>query len=267
MGSTEIMRIGHGGRGDGLNIKVVDPPSTVPNRRLPFPTVPEPLVIAHRGASAYEVENSLAAFRAAGRMGADGVELDVHASADGSLFVHHDATIEGHAIPGLTTAQAAACRLANGEPLPTLEQALKAIGPRLQVFIEVKSLPAPFDARLFDTMQRGPNPSGYAVHGFDHRIVRRLGEERPTLPRGVLSSEYPVRPLVALQDAGATVLWQERGLVDRPLIETLHGAGCRLFVWTVNDASEMKDLLSLGVDGICTNFPDIARRTVEALGA
>ena len=135
------------------------------------------------------------------------------------------------------------------------------------MFIEVKSLPAPFDGRLFETMQRGPNPSGYAVHGFDHRIVRRLGDERPALPRGVLSSTYPVRPLVALQDAGATMLWQERGLVDRALVATLHGAGCRVFVWTVNDPGEMERLLSLGVDGICTNFPDVGRRAVDAAAA
>ena len=227
----------------------------------------KPLVIAHRGASAYEVENSLAAFQAAARMGADAVELDVHATADGSLFVHHDEAVDGHSIPRLTTAEAAALRLANGESLPTLQQALHAIGPRLQVFIEVKSLPASFDGHLFEAMEREPNPAGYAVHGFDHRIVRRLGDERPALPRGVLSSAYPVRPLVALQDAGATMLWQERGLVDRALVDAVHGAGCRLFVWTVNDAGEMAHLLSLGVDGLCTNFPDIGRRAVEAFGA
>jgi glycerophosphoryl diester phosphodiesterase len=224
-------------------------------------------VIAHRGASAYEVENSLAAFRAAGRMGANAVELDVHATADGALFVHHDETIGGHPIPRLTTAEAAAFQLANGEPLPTLAQALHAIGPRLQVFIEVKSLPQPFDGRLFETIARGPNPSGYAVHGFDHRVVRRLGAGQPALPRGVLSCAYPVRPLVALEDAGATMLWQERGLVDRSLVEAVHGAAGRLFVWTVNEASEMERLLSLGVDGLCTNFPDVGRRVVDGSAA
>lgn len=223
-----------------------------------------PLVIAHRGASAYEEENSLAAFRAAVRMGADAVELDVHATADGSLFVHHDETVAGNRIPRLTTPQAAALRLTNGEPLPTLEQALEAIGPRLQVFIEVKSLPASFDGRLFEAMRFGPNPSGYAVHGFDHRIVGRLGAAQPTLPRGVLSSSYPIRPVVALQDAGATTLWQQRGMVDRPLVDVVHGAGCRLFVWTVNEADEMQHLLSLGVDGLCTNFPDVGRLVVDA---
>jgi len=226
--------------------------------------VPRTLVIAHRGASAYELENSLAAFRAAGRMGADAVELDVHATVDGSLVVHHDETIQGHHIARLTTAEAAALRLANGEPLPTLEQALHAIGPRLQVFIEVKSLPATFDVRLFDSMQRGPNPSGYAVHGFDQALVRRLGDEQPTLPRGLLSEEYPVQPLIALHDAGATMLWQKRGCVDRLLVDAVHRAGCRLFVWTVNDAREMAQLLALGVDGLCTNFPDVAVDAVAA---
>ena len=229
--------------------------------------MPCPLIIAHRGASAYEEENSLAAFKAAAQLGADAVELDVHATADGGLFVHHDETIDGRFIPRLTTAEAAAFRLANDEPLPTLEQALQVIGPRLQAFIEVKSLPPRFDGRLFETMQRGPNPSGYAVHGFDHRIVRRLGEARSALPRGVLSSAYLVRPLLALQDTGATTLWQQRGLVDRPLVEQVHGAGYRLFVWTVNDTHEMEQLLSLGVDGLCTNVPDVGRRAVDAFKA
>ncbi len=236
-------------------------------RSLPFSTVPPPLVIAHRGASAYELENSLAAFRAAGRLGADAVELDVHATVDGSLFVHHDETIEGHDIPRLTTSETAAFRLSNGEPLPTLDQALQAIGARLRVFIEVKSLPPEFDDRLFEAMQRGPNPAGYAVHAFDHRIVRRLGEKRAGLPRGVLSSAYPVRPLAALEDAGATMLWQERRLVDRALVETLHGAGCSLFAWTVNEARAMEQLLALGVDGLCSNFPDVARAAVERVAA
>jgi glycerophosphoryl diester phosphodiesterase len=235
--------------------------------RVPFPTVPKALVIAHRGASAYELENSLAAFRAAGRLGADAVELDVHATSDGSLFVHHDPNVDGRPIPSLTTAEAAVQRLANGEPLPTLDQALQAIGSKLRVFIEVKSLPAQFDDRLFEAMQRGPNPAAYAVHAFDHRIIRRLGEKRPALPRGVLSSAYPVRPLAALEDAGATMLWQERWLVDRALVETVHSAGCLLFAWTVNEARPMKDLVSLGIDGLCTNFPDIARRAVDAAAA
>ncbi len=226
------------------------------------------LVIAHRGASAREPENSLAAFRAAATLGADAVELDIHATADGALIVHHDELVEGaHAIPRLTADRVRTFRLPNGEPLPTLEQALAAVGTRLEVFIEVKSLDPPFDGRLLDAMQRGPNPSGYAIHSFDHRIVRRLALARPGLRCGVLSSSYPIRPLAALADAGATMLWQERTMVDRPLADLLHGSGMQLLVWTVDDAADMQRLLELGVDGLCSNRPDVARRAVDARGA
>ena len=228
---------------------------------------PGPLVVAHRGASAREVENSLAAFRAAAQLGADAVELDVHATTDGTLIVHHDEAIAGRPIPQLTAKQVAELRLSNGEPVPTLAQTLEAIGPSLQVFVEVKSLPPRFDDRLLDTLRRGPRPDAYAVHAFDHRIVQRLGAQAPALRRGVLSASYPVRPLVALEDAGATILWQELALVDRPLVDALHRAAMRLIVWTVDDPADMAQLLALGVDGICTNRPEIGRRAVDAEAA
>jgi len=223
-----------------------------------------PLVIAHRGASSIELENSLAAFRAAAPQGADGVELDVHSTADGELIVHHDETIGGTHIATSTARAITALRLKNGEPVPTLSQALTAIAPRLQVFIEVKTLDPRWDVRLFEAIDLGPNPSGYAVHGFDHRIVRRLGEKRPGLRCGVLSSSYPVRPLAALNDAGASILWQERTVADEMLVRTLHDAGLSVFVWTVDEPADLARFVALGVDGICTNVPARARQAVDA---
>jgi glycerophosphoryl diester phosphodiesterase len=227
--------------------------------------VRRPFVIAHRGASTVEVENSLAAFRAAGRLGADGVELDIHATGDGALIVHHDDTIAGVHIPTSTASAVRAQRLANGEPAPLLEEALAAIDPRLRVYVEVKTLPPAADARLLAVLDAGPNPAGYAVHGFDHRILARLGRARPTLPRGVLSTAYPIRPLVPLQDVGAVALWQHWALVDAELVATLHVAAAQLIVWTVDDAEEMAQLARTGVDGVCTNHPALGRRTVDAL--
>lgn len=224
-----------------------------------------PLVIAHRGASAYEVENSLAAFRAAGPAGADAVELDVHSTADGALVVLHNETIDGtHHIAHCGRAQVRAHRLANGESVPMLDEALAALGSAVGVYVEIKTLAPPFDEALLAALESGPNPAGYAVHSFDHRIVRRLGEKRPALARGVLSSSYLLRPLAALEDTGATVLWQERSLVDRALVETVHGAGAQVIVWTVDRPEEMRRFLAMGVDGIVTNFPDIGRRTVDS---
>ena len=223
------------------------------------------LVIAHRGASGYEYENSRAAFRAAKARGADAIELDIHAAADGVLFVHHDEMVSGVHITRATAAQVRALRLPNGESVPTLEDALGVIDSALQVFIEVKSLPREFDDRLFAAVEHGG--ARFAVHGFDHRIVRRLGEARPELARGVLLASYPLRPLEALQDTGATVLWQEQSLIDAELVETLHGAGLRIYAWTVDDPEDMRRLLSLRVDGLCTNVPDVGRRALEGGGA
>jgi glycerophosphoryl diester phosphodiesterase len=214
------------------------------------------LVIAHRGASGTQLENSLAAFRAAAEQGADGIELDIHATADGELIVHHDEGVGGIPIAHVSRRAIAALRLPNGEPVPTLSQTLAAIAPVLQVFVEVKGLAPRWDERLLETLDRGPNPSGYAVHSFDQVIVGRLGARRPGLRRGVFT-------LDALQPAGASMLWQDRKDADEAVVRAAHAAGAQLIVWTVDDPAEMTRLVRWGVDGICTNFPDRARRAID----
>jgi len=220
------------------------------------------LIIAHRGASAYEVENSLAAFRLAHTMGADGIELDVHVSADGVPMVHHDPTVNGAPIWRTPAADLRTHRLANGEPVPTLADALAAIDPSLQVDVEVKALDPRDDVHLLEVLDAGLAPAKYRVHSFDHRIVRRLKDHRHVLHTGILSVARPVRPLTQLLDAGAGVLWQEESLVDESLITEAHRAGFRVYAWTVDDPERMRVLASLSVDAVCTNRPDIARETL-----
>jgi len=227
-----------------------------------------PLVIAHRGASGYELENSLAAFRAAAPRGADGVELDIHSTADGEIVVHHDEQLkDGRHLSRSTMPELLSAHLSNGEPIPTLEQVLSAIGDRLSVFVELKTLSPAADARLLAVLAAGPNPRGYAIHSFDHRIVQRVGRLKPGLRRGVLSGAYAVRPIAAMRDVGAKDLWQDQSLVDAELAAAVHQVDGRLIAWTVNTAERMQQLIGLGVDGLCTNYPDVARRAVDALAA
>lgn len=221
-----------------------------------------PLVIAHRGASAYEPENSLAAFRAAVRMEADGIELDLHDTADGALIVHHDPSLGGRPIQQLGAEEVGAQRLSNGEPLPTLAQALAAIGPECRVFIEVKTLTPQHDPALFATLDARPAPSHYHVHGFDHRVVRRLTSRRAGLVGGVLSTSYPVDPWRQLADAGAQELWQEAPLTDQTLVDGAHERGFRVYAWTVDDPARARALTALGIDGLCTNRPDLIRSSL-----
>src|ERR671912_1672708 len=192
-----------------------------------------PSVIAHRGASGYEYENSRAAFRRAIMLDADGVELDVHSTLDGGIVVHHDPEIPAAGpICRLSLAEARKLRIPNGEPLPQLAEVLELVGSR-DVWVEVKGLPAEHEQKLLDILDAGPAPERYAVHSFDHRIVRRLGEARPALPRGILLSAYLDDPVSAMRAVGATTLWQEWQQVDQALVNHVHEAGGKLIAWTV----------------------------------
>jgi glycerophosphoryl diester phosphodiesterase len=218
-----------------------------------------PSVIAHRGASGYEYENSRAAFRRAVMLDADGVELDVHATRDGAIVVHHDAEIPGFGpIALLSRAEARQVRIRNGEPLPLLSEILDLVGDR-DVYVEIKSLPETHDEELLAVLDRGPAPARYSLHSFDHRIIRRLGSCRPEARRGILLSAYLADPVAAMRGVGATTLWQEWQQVDRDLVTRVHEAGFTIIAWTVNEIGDLERMARLGVDGLCGNYPDRIR--------
>ena len=218
-----------------------------------------PRILAHRGASGYCLENSLEAFRDAIRRGADGIELDVHTTKDGGLVVHHDPVIPGlGAIAAATSGAVSSFRLSNGEPAPTLAEALAAIGDA-ETWIEVKALPEQADQTLLRTIDAAPASGRCAVHSFDHGIVARLGAVRPGLRRGVLSSVYPRDPAALMRSAGATALWQDWRLIDAELVDAVHRKEGEVIAWTVNDAGAARRLAALGVDALCGNYPDRLR--------
>lgn len=227
-------------------------------------SMPRPNVIAHRGASGYEYENSRAAFRRAVMMDADGVELDVHATRDGAIVVHHDPDVPGHGpIALLTLDEVRKVRICNGEPLPLLLEVLELVGD-CDVWVELKGLPSAHDEAFLAVLDSGPVPGRYAVHSFDHRIVRRLGEARPALRRGILLSAYLDDPVAALRGVGATTLWQAWEQVDQELVQRVHEAGARVVAWTVNEIGDLERLVRLGVDGLCGNYPDRIRVALAA---
>lgn len=216
-------------------------------------------VIAHRGASGHAFENSPAAFKRAVELGADSVELDIHSTADGALLVHHDGEVKGIGrIGDLPRSAFEDYRLPNGESIPLLSEVLEILAG-LTVWVEVKTLAPRFDAELLRTLDTGPNPNMYAVHGFDHRIVHRLGKVRPKLRRGVLLASYLLDTPAVMRGAGADTLWMETHLIDADLVGVVHGAGGQIIAWTANETAEIERLIGLGVDGICGNFPDRIR--------
>jgi glycerophosphoryl diester phosphodiesterase len=222
-----------------------------------------PSIIAHRGASGREFENSRAAFTRAIELGADGVELDVHSTEDGIILVHHDAELPGFGPIGhLKYTQVLESRLANGETIPTLPEVLNLLGT-MDVYVEIKTLSAGFDNAMLSVLDEGPSPDRYAIHSFDHRIVARLGARRPALQRGILLSSYPLDPVALLTAAGAATLWQDQRLIDKAMVDAIHLAGHRIIAWTVNKPQDALRLAGLGVDGLCGNYPDKLRSTLR----
>lgn len=223
-----------------------------------------PLIIAHRGASGEAQENTLAAFRLAVRQGADGAELDVHASRDHRLVVHHDPELPGLGpIAALDAATARTSLLPGGDRPPLLEQALAALDG-LAVFVEVKAMPPEAEDALLAALDAAPEPGRCAVHSFDHALVARLARRRPGLRLGVLVEHAPADPAALLAGAGAEDLWPRRDVVTAALVEATHAAGGRVIAWTANRPEDVRRLAAAGADAICTDFPLRARAALEA---
>ena len=218
-----------------------------------------PLAVSHRGLHTTLPENSIPAFEAAIAAGAEGIELDVHGSADGVLYVHHDPVLQvnGSLIPfnALDSSDIAKLRLDGDVPIPTLDDTLTAIGTRARTFIEVKA--AGVETDLARCLRRhSHNAEQYAVHAFDHRIVKRMLELIPSIRTGILQVSYLVDSTDAMRRAGADDLWQHADFIDAELVTDIHARGGRVVSWTPNDHSQWERLSSLGVDAICTDRID-----------
>jgi glycerophosphoryl diester phosphodiesterase len=219
-------------------------------------------IIAHRGASADAHENTLAAFTRALDQGADGIELDVHATRDGTVVVHHDPVLRvpGSATPRpiarMSALEVGAMRLASGDPIPTLDETLALVGARAVVYVEVKAIG--IEAALVACLDRHPG-CRTAVHAFDHRIPVTVRGMRPGTPIGFLSASYPLNPGAILAGGTPDALWQHASMIDGALVDAVHACGARVIAWTENEPERARTLFAMGVDAICTDAPGMLR--------
>ena len=197
-----------------------------------------PLVIAHRGASWDEPENTIAAFRRAIEVGADYVEFDVHAARDGRIVVVHD-------------------RPRPSGVYPTLEEVLEVTAGRLGVMVELKQ---PYRYRRLDLVRR-------TLELVDDDAVLISFEP------GALAAARRLRPrLRTIQHVGFGVSLRRAGdawgvgfanaRASRRAIAQAQSAGLATTVYTVNEPARMLELAAQGVTGIFTDRPDLARRTL-----
>jgi glycerophosphoryl diester phosphodiesterase len=217
-----------------------------------------PMRIAHRGAPREQPENTLPSFARAIELGADGIELDVHATRDGVVVVHHDPVpraksrerrLAGRAIADLTYDELQTFSVAADIGIPTLAQVLALVGEAATVYVEIKG--TGIERLVIDSIRA--SAARCALHSFDHASIVRAHELAPEVRRGLLFSRRPANPAAAMKAAGALDAWPEWPLVDQPFVESVHQIGGAVIAWTVNDRAAARHLASLGVDGICTD--------------
>lgn len=204
-----------------------------------------PLRIAHRGMPRLAPENTLASFRLALEAGADGIELDVHATADGVLVVHHDATIPGGSAINVLSHRELGQLAPNA---PTLREVCALVAGAAELFVEIKGdrIEHLVAAELATYAGR------CAVHSFDHQAIKRLHAQGTSLRLGVLY-EGAEDGLALVDSCGAQDLWPHFPLVSADLVAGVHARRGRIIPWTVNDAGDAARLTALGVDGLCTD--------------
>lgn len=225
-------------------------------------------VIAHRGSGPFgpELENTVAAFQAAGRLGADGVELDVRRSADRHLVVNHDAT---------TASGAVICELGASElpsHIPSLAEAMDACGP-LRVNVEVKNAEADQDydptqwvaretARVLSErgVPRWESDGGVVVSSFSREALRAIREVAEQLELAwIVGLERWGSDLVGTASSdGLDGLHPYDWLVDEALVAAAAAVDLPLRVWTVNDGARVAQLADFAVESVVSNDVPLA---------
>ena len=244
-----------------------------------------PLIFAHRGASRVAPENTLAAFRQAVEIGADGIELDVQLSADGVPVVIHDTTVDRTTdgsgwVRDLTLAQLqeldagghAGAAFA-GERIPTLEEVLAEVGDRLLIDIELKYPTletVSLEGQIIEVIRRLGMQQRVWLSSFKPYALHTARRWAPAMPCGLIYGPLspgswllgPITPHEALHPHAS--------LVSERMMQRARKRGLRVITWTVDDPAQARQLATRGVDAIITNTPgallDINRHGGSSLG-
>ncbi|MEY2958465.1 MAG: hypothetical protein RLZZ01_1033 [Actinomycetota bacterium] len=220
-------------------------------------------IIAHRGASRAEHENTLAAFRRAGELGSDGVELDVRRTSDDRLVVHHDPYLpDGRSIVDTLRADLPA-------HVPDLVAAIDACAGMF-VNIEIKNDPTepdhdPSDLVLHRTIAELERRTAdreragrWLISSFRAETVETCRRIGPRLRTAWLVTEVGAETVARAARVGHDALHPWVVGLERRWVRACRTAGLAVNTWTCDDPERMRELIDWGIDGICTNVPDVA---------
>lgn len=242
-----------------------------------------PLVYAHRGASAYAPENTLAAFELAIQQNADVIELDVKLTADQQVVVIHDQTVNRttNGAGRVSDFSLSDIRKLNAgykykdqypqERVPTLEEVLELCKGRILLNIELSNYANPLDRLPYETDKRIKHhqlQEQIIISSFHPVTLLRFRRLEPKMPIGFLArsgySGFLSRSWLGRVLVQYDALHPEKRDVNPDLINQARRSGYKVIPFTVNKPEEMKKLITLGVDGLITDDPQLARKVISS---
>ena len=220
-------------------------------------------IFAHRGASGTEPENTLRSFRRALELGAKWMELDVHL-VDDALIVFHDDHLDRRTdgtglVSDRSLAYIRSLDAGEGEKIPLLGEVMDLLAGRAGVNIELKgNRTAHPAAELLSGRIRGGGwkPDRILVSSFDHPELSVFKSQSPDIPIGALFKGRPSELAGIKNTLGCYSVHLGRNHVTEEIVNTAHGLGMKVFVYTVNRTRDAERLKAMGVDGMFTDYPE-----------
>jgi glycerophosphoryl diester phosphodiesterase len=220
------------------------------------------LRIGHRGARAYEPENTLRSFRKALEVGVDAVELDVRKTKDGQIVVIHDdrvdRTTNGEGlVTELTLQQIKQLSTEKDERIPTLEEALDFLDKKVKVFVELKV--ADLEESVLRIVREHGLEKNVVIVSFHEEALRKVRELDKTVETGLIYAKHK-NPIKAALELKANYLVALYRFVHTANVQKAHENGLKVTVWTINTSEEASECAKKGVDGIASDKPDILNK-------
>jgi glycerophosphoryl diester phosphodiesterase len=215
------------------------------------------LNIAHRGFTQQFPDNTLEAFEAAIKIPADGIECDVHETADNRFVISHDREILGRDISQMTLEEIGQVKLEGKYRIPTLEQTLELCRGKTLLNIEIKRVSS-LD-RFLELVRERLQPEEVIFSSFNRDTVIGLARLAPEIQRGILSAYEINDPVKLAKSASSEMVIARFPSVTTKLVRQARDADLMIFVWGCVDMAEVCSALTMDIDGVITDFPDEVR--------
>ncbi|HDQ05405.1 MAG TPA: glycerophosphodiester phosphodiesterase [Candidatus Bathyarchaeota archaeon] len=217
------------------------------------------LKVGHRGASAYEPENTLRSFRRAIELGVDAVELDVRRTKDNEVVVIHNSdvnkTTDGSgSVSDFTLEEIKKLVTDEGEQIPTLGEVLELVGKRVKVLVELKE--TGIEEKVLDVVQEKGLLDNVVIISFHEDALRKVRELSDEVATGLVYVRHrnPIQAALELKAEYLLPLYRFTHSAD---VKKAHEKGLKVIVWTINKPEEVAEYKKKGVDGIASDRPDI----------